>query len=38
MKSVSDSVKSKIVAQCGHYIPEECPEEFLNELMPFLAE
>jgi len=38
MKSVSDNVKSKIVAQCGHYIPEECPGEFLNELMPFLAE
>lgn len=37
MKLVSDNVEGAVIEQCGHYTPEECPEEFLKLVKPFLA-
>jgi pimeloyl-ACP methyl ester carboxylesterase len=38
MKMVSDKVKGAVIEKCGHYVPEECPERFLELVKPFLAE
>jgi pimeloyl-ACP methyl ester carboxylesterase len=38
MKLVSDNVKGAILEECGHYTPEECPEQFLKLVQPFLAQ
>ena len=38
MKVVSDNVKGAIIPQCGHYTPEEYPEQFLQLVMPFLTQ
>jgi pimeloyl-ACP methyl ester carboxylesterase len=37
MKLISDDVRGVILERCGHYTPEECPEDFLVHLKPFLA-
>jgi pimeloyl-ACP methyl ester carboxylesterase len=37
MKLVSDHVEGSIVEECGHYTPEECPDQFLKLVKPFLA-
>ena len=37
MKLVSDHVDGAILRDCGHYTPEECPDQFLNLVKPFLA-
>ncbi len=36
MDAVAESVKGGVIADCGHYIPEESPEELLAWLIPFL--
>jgi pimeloyl-ACP methyl ester carboxylesterase len=38
MKLVSDKVQGAIIEQCGHYVPEECPEQFLKLVRAFLDE
>jgi pimeloyl-ACP methyl ester carboxylesterase len=38
MKLVSDQVQGAIIEDCGHYTPEECPEQFLKHVKPFLAQ
>lgn len=38
MKLVSDTVEGTILKQCGHYVPEECPDRFLELVTAFLAE
>lgn len=38
MKLVSDNVKGAVIEECGHYVPEECPDRFLELVMAFLAE
>ncbi len=37
MKLIAEDVKARMIEQCGHYTPEECPEEFLREVMSFLS-
>jgi pimeloyl-ACP methyl ester carboxylesterase len=37
MKLVSDNVAGVILEQCGHYTPEERPEEFMKHLKHFLV-
>ncbi|MBV8099992.1 MAG: alpha/beta hydrolase [Verrucomicrobia bacterium] len=36
MKLVSDNVQGIIIKQCGHYTPEEAPDEFLKHLKSFI--
>ena len=38
MKLVADNVKGVILEQCGHYTPEECPDQFLAQVKAFLAD
>lgn len=38
MKLVSDNVTGVILERCGHYTPEECPDEFMKHLRAFLDE
>jgi pimeloyl-ACP methyl ester carboxylesterase len=38
MKLVADRVQGAIVDDCGHYTPEECPDQFLGLTERFLAE
>jgi pimeloyl-ACP methyl ester carboxylesterase len=37
MKLVSDHVEGAVIKDCGHYTPEECPDQFLKLVKPFLA-
>jgi len=37
METVADNVIGGEVKACGHYIPEECPDQLLTWLMPFLT-
>jgi pimeloyl-ACP methyl ester carboxylesterase len=37
MKLASDHVQGAIIEDCGHYTPEECPDQFLKLVKPFLA-
>lgn len=37
MKLVSDHVEGFMVEDCGHYTPEECPDQFLKLVKSFLA-
>jgi pimeloyl-ACP methyl ester carboxylesterase len=37
MKLVSDHVTGELIDECGHYTPEECPDEFLKLVKAFLA-
>jgi pimeloyl-ACP methyl ester carboxylesterase len=37
MKLVSDHAEGAIIEDCGHYTPEECPDQFLRVVKPFLA-
>ncbi|MED4287138.1 alpha/beta hydrolase [Priestia megaterium] len=34
--TVADNVSSKVIEGCGHYIPEERPDVFVQELITFL--
>jgi pimeloyl-ACP methyl ester carboxylesterase len=38
MQSAAINVKGGELKDCGHYTPEECPDEFLKQLIPFLKE
>jgi pimeloyl-ACP methyl ester carboxylesterase len=37
MRLVADDVQSLVIPDCGHWVPEEAPEEMLAALMAFLA-
>jgi pimeloyl-ACP methyl ester carboxylesterase len=37
MKLVSGNVEGTILDGCGHYVPEECPDRFLELVTAFLA-
>ena len=37
MKKVADNVSGGEIAGCGHYLPEECPEELLQRLNEFMS-
>jgi pimeloyl-ACP methyl ester carboxylesterase len=36
MASVTTSLQGGILPQCGHYVPEECPDQLAERLLPFL--
>ncbi|UNO43615.1 alpha/beta hydrolase [Streptomyces sp. MST-110588] len=36
VRSLADDVRSTVVADCGHFVPEEAPEALLEHLLPFL--
>ncbi len=36
MHAVADDVQGGIVAECGHYIPEERPDDLIQQLLTFL--
>lgn len=36
MQAAAEQVSGGIVRDCGHYVPEEAPEELLTWLLPFL--
>lgn len=36
MEAVADNVKGVVIPQCGHWVPEERPTEFLDAVVPFL--
>jgi len=37
MQAVAENVQGGIVPECGHYIPEERPDYFIQQLLTFLA-
>ncbi|HJM49233.1 MAG TPA: alpha/beta hydrolase [Alphaproteobacteria bacterium] len=37
LRSVADDVTEHVLAECGHWVPEEKPEEFCARLLEFLA-
>lgn len=37
MKKVANNVDGGEIAGCGHYLPEECPKELLQELNDFMG-
>jgi pimeloyl-ACP methyl ester carboxylesterase len=38
MQLVAHNVQGKVIEGCGHYLPEECPEAFLDLIKSFLSE
>lgn len=38
MEAVADNVTGVVIPECGHWVPEERPAEFLDALVPFLAQ
>ncbi|MEF2975685.1 alpha/beta fold hydrolase [Subtercola sp. YIM 133946] len=37
MEAVADDVTGVVIDECGHWLPEERPQEFLRAVLPFLA-
>jgi haloacetate dehalogenase len=37
-REYADDVRGRAVERCGHFVPEERPDDVLDELRPFLAE
>jgi hypothetical protein len=37
MKLAADNVQTLVIPACGHFVPEEAPEELLAALIPFLT-
>ncbi len=38
LRPVAQQVRGRVLPGCGHFAPEECPEELLTDLLPFLQE
>ncbi|MGV8872811.1 MAG: alpha/beta fold hydrolase [Rhodococcus sp. (in: high G+C Gram-positive bacteria)] len=36
MRAVAEDVTGVVIPECGHWVPEERPQEFLDALIPFL--
>lgn len=36
LKPYADELHGYVLQNCGHYVPEECPAELLDRLIPFL--
>jgi pimeloyl-ACP methyl ester carboxylesterase len=36
MRAVGIDVRGGVLPGCGHFVPEECPEALLEQLIPFL--
>jgi pimeloyl-ACP methyl ester carboxylesterase len=37
LKPYASDLRGAVLAACGHYVPEECPQDLLARLLPFLA-
>ena len=37
MRENAVDVRGAIIPDCGHFVTEECPDEFLAQLLPFLS-
>lgn len=37
LRTVANSVDAVLLSDCGHYLPEECPQEVTHELLRFFA-
>ena len=37
MEAVAENVEGVVIPECGHWVPEERPAEFLDHVLPFLA-
>jgi len=37
LKPYAASLRGKVLLNCGHYVPEECSDALLGELVPFLG-
>ena len=37
MQRAATDVRGAIIPDCGHFVTEECPDEFLAHLLPFLS-
>lgn len=33
MRKISDNVTTHVLTKCGHYVPEECPEAFIQSVL-----
>jgi pimeloyl-ACP methyl ester carboxylesterase len=38
LRPVAQRVRGRVLPGCGHFAPEECPDELLTDLLPFLRE
>ena len=38
LQRLATNMQRGVIADCGHWMPEEQPEELLRRLLPFLAE
>lgn len=38
MQGIAESVRGGMIKDCGHYIPEECPDYLVEQLLAFLGE
>jgi pimeloyl-ACP methyl ester carboxylesterase len=36
LRPYADHLEGRVIAGCGHYVPEECPVDLLDSLVPFL--
>lgn len=37
VRSLAENVTGVVIPHCGHFVPEEAPQAFLDALLPFLA-
>jgi pimeloyl-ACP methyl ester carboxylesterase len=37
-EAVAENVRGEVIDRCGHWVPEECPEILINELLRFFGE
>jgi pimeloyl-ACP methyl ester carboxylesterase len=37
LKAAAADLRGAVIADCGHYVPEEQPKALLEALVPFLA-
>jgi len=38
MQAIAENVRGGMIKDCGHYIPEECPDYLVEQLLAFLGE
>ena len=38
LRPYASDLRGAVIAACGHYVPEECPQPLLDHLIPFLEE
>jgi pimeloyl-ACP methyl ester carboxylesterase len=38
MSGAATDTNGTIIKNCGHYVPEECPDELVYAMLPFLLD